>query len=189
MRAVSDERGLYTFWDYQAGAWQKNDGIRIDHLLLSPQAADRLIDRRHRQARARLGEAVRPRAGLCRSAISSRAVSSTARCVNACRSHPALADRPARARARRRSPASRRCRTARRSRPGRCRVLASSLASVSHIRPARRLPRHVLAVEQHARRAAPAPGTGPCWPASAEPARRLLRIVRRAVAVEIERAR
>ena len=42
IRAVSDERGLYTFWDYQAGAWQKNWGIRIDHLLLSPQAADRL---------------------------------------------------------------------------------------------------------------------------------------------------
>ena len=43
LRAVSDEPGLYTFWDYQAGAWQKNWGIRIDHLLLSPQAADRLI--------------------------------------------------------------------------------------------------------------------------------------------------
>ena len=34
--------GGYTFWDYQAGAWQRNNGIRIDHLLLSPQAADRL---------------------------------------------------------------------------------------------------------------------------------------------------
>ncbi|HRP11522.1 MAG TPA: exodeoxyribonuclease III [Terricaulis sp.] len=32
----------YTFWDYQAGAWQKDNGIRIDHLLCSPQAADRL---------------------------------------------------------------------------------------------------------------------------------------------------
>lgn len=42
VRAVSDEPGLYTFWDYQAGAWQKNKGIRIDHLLLSAQAADRL---------------------------------------------------------------------------------------------------------------------------------------------------
>ena len=42
IRAVSDDPGLYTFWDYQAGAWQKNWGIRIDHLLLSPQAADRL---------------------------------------------------------------------------------------------------------------------------------------------------
>ena len=42
IRAVNDEAGLYTFWDYQAGAWQKNWGIRIDHLLLSPQAADRL---------------------------------------------------------------------------------------------------------------------------------------------------
>ena len=33
---------IYTFWDYQAGAFQKNNGIRIDHLLLSPQAADLL---------------------------------------------------------------------------------------------------------------------------------------------------
>jgi exodeoxyribonuclease III len=32
---------LYTFWDYQAGSWQRNNGIRIDHHLLSPQAADR----------------------------------------------------------------------------------------------------------------------------------------------------
>ena len=32
--------GAYTFWDYQAGAWQRNNGIRIDHALLSPQAAD-----------------------------------------------------------------------------------------------------------------------------------------------------
>jgi exodeoxyribonuclease-3 len=43
VRAGSDGPGPYTFWDYQAGAWQKNDGIRIDHLLLSPQAADRLL--------------------------------------------------------------------------------------------------------------------------------------------------
>ncbi|MDQ2080671.1 exodeoxyribonuclease III [Xanthobacteraceae bacterium Astr-EGSB] len=42
LRATSDARDLYTFWDYQAGAWQKNNGIRIDHLLLSPQAVDRL---------------------------------------------------------------------------------------------------------------------------------------------------
>jgi exodeoxyribonuclease-3 len=34
--------GGYTFWDYQAGAWQRNNGIRIDHALLSPQAADAL---------------------------------------------------------------------------------------------------------------------------------------------------
>jgi exodeoxyribonuclease-3 len=44
VRAVSDDGGLYTFWDYQAGAFAKDDGIRIDHLLLSPQAADRLVD-------------------------------------------------------------------------------------------------------------------------------------------------
>jgi exodeoxyribonuclease III len=43
VRATSDAPGLYTFWDYQAGAWPKNDGIRIDHILLSPQAADRLV--------------------------------------------------------------------------------------------------------------------------------------------------
>jgi len=44
VRAASEDTALYTFWDYQAGAFQKNDGIRIDHLLLSPQAADRLTD-------------------------------------------------------------------------------------------------------------------------------------------------
>ena len=43
LRACDDRAGLYTFWDYQAGAWQRNKGIRIDHLLLSPQAADRLV--------------------------------------------------------------------------------------------------------------------------------------------------
>jgi len=42
-RACHPEPGVYTFWDYQAGAWQKDDGIRIDHQLLSPQAADRLV--------------------------------------------------------------------------------------------------------------------------------------------------
>ena len=34
--------GHYSFWDYQAGAWERNNGIRIDHMLLSPQAADLL---------------------------------------------------------------------------------------------------------------------------------------------------
>jgi exodeoxyribonuclease-3 len=41
-RACEPGEGHYTFWDYQAGSWQKNDGIRIDHMLLSPQAADHL---------------------------------------------------------------------------------------------------------------------------------------------------
>ncbi|MCB1444003.1 MAG: exodeoxyribonuclease III [Methyloceanibacter sp.] len=41
-RACHDEPHQFTFWDYQAGAWQKNHGLRIDHFLLSPQAADRL---------------------------------------------------------------------------------------------------------------------------------------------------
>lgn len=38
------EPGHYSFWDYQAGAWERNNGIRIDHMLLSPQAADLLRD-------------------------------------------------------------------------------------------------------------------------------------------------
>jgi exodeoxyribonuclease-3 len=42
-RACHPGTGVYTFWDYQAGAWQKDNGIRIDHMLLSPQAADRLL--------------------------------------------------------------------------------------------------------------------------------------------------
>ncbi|WP_088343403.1 MULTISPECIES: exodeoxyribonuclease III [Rhodomicrobium] len=42
LRACTNEAGLYSFWDYQAGAWQRNNGIRIDHLLLSPEAAGRL---------------------------------------------------------------------------------------------------------------------------------------------------
>lgn len=41
-RAFTSQSGAYTFWDYQAGAWQKNNGIRIDHFLLSPTYADRL---------------------------------------------------------------------------------------------------------------------------------------------------
>lgn len=41
IRNVNGTAETYTFWDYQAGAWQKNNGIRIDHLLLSPEAADR----------------------------------------------------------------------------------------------------------------------------------------------------
>jgi exodeoxyribonuclease III len=44
--------GVWTYWDYQAGAWQQDHGFRIDHLLLSPMAADRLIrcgvDKDHR---------------------------------------------------------------------------------------------------------------------------------------------
>jgi exodeoxyribonuclease-3 len=44
IRASSDSPELYTFWDYQAGAYAKDNGIRIDHLLLSPEATDRLVD-------------------------------------------------------------------------------------------------------------------------------------------------
>ncbi|MBM3486272.1 MAG: exodeoxyribonuclease III [Alphaproteobacteria bacterium] len=44
VRAFHPEPHVYTFWDYQGGAWQRDHGLRIDHLLLSPQAADRLVD-------------------------------------------------------------------------------------------------------------------------------------------------
>lgn len=43
LRATTSAAKTYTFWDYQAGAWPKNNGIRIDHLLLSAEAADRLV--------------------------------------------------------------------------------------------------------------------------------------------------
>ena len=36
--------GHFTFWDYQAGAWDRNDGIRIDHVLMTPQCADLMTD-------------------------------------------------------------------------------------------------------------------------------------------------
>ncbi|MDO8606089.1 MAG: exodeoxyribonuclease III [Phaeospirillum sp.] len=42
-RSLHPEKGRYSFWDYQAGAWPRDQGLRIDHLLLSPQAADRLV--------------------------------------------------------------------------------------------------------------------------------------------------
>ena len=44
LRTRHPKGGVWTFWDYQAGAWQRDAGFRIDHLLLSPQAADRLLD-------------------------------------------------------------------------------------------------------------------------------------------------
>jgi exodeoxyribonuclease-3 len=42
LRTVNPSAHLYTFWDYQAGRWQRDQGIRIDHWLLSPEVADRL---------------------------------------------------------------------------------------------------------------------------------------------------
>ena len=51
LRAVTDAPA-YTFWDFQEGAWRRDNGIRIDHLLLSPQAADRLTSVKvHRDVR------------------------------------------------------------------------------------------------------------------------------------------
>ena len=44
IRTRNPQPNTYTFWDYQAKSWERNNGIRIDHLLLSPQAADLLDD-------------------------------------------------------------------------------------------------------------------------------------------------
>jgi len=41
--ALNPRGGVWTFWDYQAGAWQRDHGFRIDHMLLSPECADRLV--------------------------------------------------------------------------------------------------------------------------------------------------
>ena len=44
IRSSRPNAPCYSYWDYQAGAWAKNWGLRIDHLMLSPAAADRMID-------------------------------------------------------------------------------------------------------------------------------------------------
>jgi exodeoxyribonuclease-3 len=44
IRSLHPRGGIWSYWDYQAGAWQRDHGFRIDHLLLSPSAADRLLD-------------------------------------------------------------------------------------------------------------------------------------------------
>ena len=44
LRQIKPEGPAFSYWDYQRGAWQKDNGIRIDHHLLSPQAADLLQD-------------------------------------------------------------------------------------------------------------------------------------------------
>ncbi|WP_353472538.1 exodeoxyribonuclease III [Salipiger sp. H15] len=43
-RARVQGPGHYSFWDYQAGAWQRNNGIRIDHVLMTPACADLMLD-------------------------------------------------------------------------------------------------------------------------------------------------
>jgi exodeoxyribonuclease III len=44
LHARHADKPLWTYWDYQAGGWQRDAGFRIDHLLCSPEAADRLTD-------------------------------------------------------------------------------------------------------------------------------------------------
>ena len=79
--------GVWTFWDYQAGAWQRDAGFRIDHLLLSPLAADRLRRCRRRQGLSRPRKGQRPRADLGAAPVK-RACACWRRC---CSSGPAHA--------------------------------------------------------------------------------------------------
>ncbi len=44
IRALHPQGPVYTFWDYQAGAWPRDRGLRIDHALLSSALAERLLD-------------------------------------------------------------------------------------------------------------------------------------------------
>lgn len=52
LHTLNPRGGVWTYWDYQAGAWQRDHGFRIDHMLLSPDCADRLlsagVDKDHR---------------------------------------------------------------------------------------------------------------------------------------------
>ena len=52
LRTHNPRGGVWTYWDYQAGAWQRDHGFRIDHILLNPETADRLeavgVDKDHR---------------------------------------------------------------------------------------------------------------------------------------------
>ena len=55
-RTMNQKPGQFTFWDFQRGAWPRDDGIRIDHFLLSPQCADLLVDcqiDRHERGKSR----------------------------------------------------------------------------------------------------------------------------------------
>jgi hypothetical protein len=63
------EEKLYTFWDYTAGCWQRDLGFRLDHLLCSPEAADRLNRRGSRPLGPRRGKSVGPCADMDRDAL------------------------------------------------------------------------------------------------------------------------
>ena len=70
IRVYNADLPQYTYWDYQGGAWQKDNGLRIDHLLLSPQAADRLTGAGTRMATSRASRSRRlaiesGSAGMC----------------------------------------------------------------------------------------------------------------------------
>ncbi|MDC3170314.1 exodeoxyribonuclease III [Paracoccaceae bacterium] len=44
IRILDESNSIFTQWDYRDRAWEENNGVRIDHILLNPNAADRLED-------------------------------------------------------------------------------------------------------------------------------------------------
>ena len=66
IRAVHPDETVYTFWDYRRKRWERDGGMRLDHLLLSPDARRAAARRGRRPRRARARERQRPRAGLDR---------------------------------------------------------------------------------------------------------------------------
>ena len=59
IRAIHPVGAQYSYWDYQAGAWPRDNGIRIDHLMLSPEAADKLVNAGVDKTHARFGTPLR----------------------------------------------------------------------------------------------------------------------------------
>jgi len=66
LRKLHPEERIYTFWDYFRNNYARDAGLRIDHLLLSPSAAPRLVSAGVRSRSPRLGKSKRPRAHLGR---------------------------------------------------------------------------------------------------------------------------
>ena len=177
VRATSDAPGTYTFWDYQAGAWQKNRGIRIDHMLLSPQAADHLsaagIDK-HVRAWERPSDHVPVFIDLAMS----RAVTSVVGTGSTAMARPlAAAVQPALdIRQRERALVFRRLLEGGLAGSAiQIDLVARRRSRASATSAPRGLARHMIALEQHAR-ASPAPRTGPCSPTArtSAPRRRIV---------------
>ena len=156
IRTLHPDEPMYTFWDYMRNRWPRDAGLRIDHLLLSRQAAKRLVAAGVDRDVARQGRCQRPCAGLGRAArcrAASRAASALA-----CEECPAA--KPARGKSGRQEPAPA---IARRRRSARTELTPPPAAG--HRRRFVCAPRLSRAAENHPA----ARATGPPAPSSASP--------------------